>query len=85
LAACWKNFAQTLGLTNDDFVRTTDVRHKEIVQAILTKLNNEGHFYKAIYKGFYSPSAETFLTEPRASACCSAAARAMRASSRLTA
>ena len=63
LAASWKNFARTLGLTNDDFVRSTDPRHKEIVQAILTKLNAGGYFYKAIYKGFYSPSAETFLTE----------------------
>ena len=63
LAVSWKNFGRTLGLTNDDFVRTTEPRHKEVVQAILTKLNTEGHFYKAIYKGFYSPSAETFLTE----------------------
>ena len=63
LAASWKNFARTLGLTNDDFVRTTEPRHQEVVQAILTKLNHEGHFYKAIYKGFYSLSAETFLTD----------------------
>lgn len=63
LAASWKTFAGTLGLTNDDFVRTTDPRHKKVVQAILTKLHDSGHFYKAIYKGFYSPSAETFLTE----------------------
>ncbi len=63
LAVSWKNFACALGLTNDDFVRTTESRHKVVVQAILTKLNAEGHFYKAIYKGFYSPSAETFLTE----------------------
>ena len=58
-----RNLRGTLGLTNDDFVRTTEPRHKEVVQAIFTKLNAEGHFYKAIYKGFYSPSAETFLTE----------------------
>jgi methionyl-tRNA synthetase len=63
LAVSWKSFAQKLGLTNNDFVRTTEPRHKEIVQAILTKLNAEGHFYKATYSGFYSPSAETFLTE----------------------
>ncbi len=62
-AACWKNFAATLGLTNNDFVRTTDPRHQQVVQGILTKLNDEGHFYKAAYKGFYSASAETFLTE----------------------
>ncbi|MDQ6632022.1 MAG: methionine--tRNA ligase, partial [Verrucomicrobiota bacterium] len=63
LAESWKSFARKLGLTNNDFVRTTEPRHQEIVQAILTKLNAEGHFYKAIYRGFYSTSAETFLTE----------------------
>ena len=63
LAQSWKAFTGKLGLTNDDFVRTTEPRHKEIVQAILSKLNAEGHFYKESYKGFYSTSAETFLTE----------------------
>jgi methionyl-tRNA synthetase len=63
LAADWKSFAKTLGLTNDDFVRTTDMRHKEFVQAILSRLNDTGHFYKATYTGFYSAREETFLTE----------------------
>ncbi len=63
LAADWKSFAKILGLTNDDFVRTTDQRHKEFVQAILSKLNDAGHFYKATYTGFYSAKEETFLTE----------------------
>ena len=63
LAADWKSFAKTLGLTNDDFVRTTDTRHKEFVQAILSRLNDTGHFYKATYTGFYSAKEETFLTE----------------------
>jgi methionyl-tRNA synthetase len=63
LAAQWRDFAQRLGLTNDDFIRTTDPRHKEVVQAILTKLHAEGHFYKAAYTGFYSVKEETFLTD----------------------
>jgi len=63
LAADWKRFAQTLGLSNDDFVRTSETRHKAVVQAILNKLNREGHFYKAEYRGFYSTRQETFLTE----------------------
>src|SRR5437773_2751798 len=63
LAAAWKAFAATLQLTNDDFVRTTEKRHKEVVQAILAKLQAEGHFYKDIYEGFYSAKEETFLTE----------------------
>jgi methionyl-tRNA synthetase len=63
LAADWKAFAKKLELTNDDFVRTTDPRHKEFVQAILAKLHAGGHFYKAAYTGFYSTKEETFLTE----------------------
>ena len=63
LAANWRDFAAKLGLSNDDFVRTTEPRHKEVVQAILSKLHAEGQFYKATYSGFYSTSAETFLTD----------------------
>ena len=63
LAADWKAFATKLELTNDDFVRTTELRHKEFVQAILAKLHAAGHFYKATYSGFYSTKEETFLTE----------------------
>ena len=63
LAVDWKRLAKTLGLSNDDFVRTSEERHKTAVQAILNKLNREGHFYKAEYRGFYSTRQETFLTE----------------------
>src|SRR5438876_7470181 len=54
LAAVWKAFAAKLELTNDDFIRTTEPRHKEVVQAILSKLYAEGYFYKENYRGFYS-------------------------------
>ena len=63
LAVTWKSLAARLELTNDDFVRTTEPRHEEVVQAILTKLQEDGHLYIATYKGFYSTKEETFLTE----------------------
>ncbi len=63
LAAVWQNFAGRLELTNDDFIRTTELRHKQAVQAILAKLHAEGHLYKEVYEGFYSTKEETFLTE----------------------
>ncbi len=63
LAKDWKAFARKLELTNNDFVRTTEPRHKEFVQAILAKLHDTGQFYKKTYKGFYSTKEETFLTE----------------------
>src|SRR4051812_22291439 len=63
LAVDWKRFADELGLTINDFVRTTEARHKKVVQAVLSKLHKAGHFYKAQYEGFYSTKEETFLTE----------------------
>jgi methionyl-tRNA synthetase len=63
LAASWRDFVAKLGLSHDDFVRTTEPRHKEVVRAILARLHAEGQFYKATHRGFYSPSEETFLTD----------------------
>jgi methionyl-tRNA synthetase len=63
LAADWKAFAGALGLTNDEFIRTTEARHKKVVQSILTQLHAKGHFYQAEYRGYYSTKEETFLTE----------------------
>ncbi|HCL91571.1 MAG TPA: class I tRNA ligase family protein [Verrucomicrobiota bacterium] len=62
LAAVWQAFAARLNLSHDDFVRTTQPRHRQIVQAILAKLHAEGHFYRETYRGFYSTRQETFLT-----------------------
>jgi methionyl-tRNA synthetase len=63
LAADWQAFAKKLELTNDDFVRTTDPRHKQIVQASLTRVFSTGQIYKQTYSGFYSTKEETFLTD----------------------
>ncbi len=63
LAEDWREFAGRLGISIDDFVRTTEARHKAAVQAILSRLHGEGHFYKAEYSGFYSTKEETFLSE----------------------
>jgi methionyl-tRNA synthetase len=63
LAASWQAFVGKLELTNNDFVRTTQARHKQIVQTILARLHAQGQFYKEAYTGFYSTKEETFLTE----------------------
>ncbi len=63
LAATWQAFAGRLGLANDDFIRTTDPRHKTVVAALLTKLHAQGDIYKAEYRGWYSTRQETFLTD----------------------
>ncbi len=63
LALVWKAFATKLNVSHDDFVRTTEPRHKEFVQASLTKVFNAGQIYKQSYEGFYSTKEETFLTD----------------------
>lgn len=63
LAATWQAFAGKLGLINHDFIRTTQARHKYVVQTILARLHAQGHFYKSEHRGFYSTKEETFLTE----------------------
>jgi methionyl-tRNA synthetase len=52
-----------LDITNDDFIRTTEARHTEVVQATLQFLYAQGDLYSADYEGWYSTSEERFWTE----------------------
>ena len=63
MAAVFKDLAVKLNLSIDDFVRTTEPRHKGIVQSVLSRLFKDGQFYREAYSGFYSTKEETFLTE----------------------
>ncbi len=63
IARAFRELATSLNLTLDDFVRTTESRHRTVVQAILAKLHREGRFRVGTYEGWYSPKEETFLTE----------------------
>ena len=63
LAADWQSFVKKLGISNNDFVRTTDDRHKEVVAEVLQQLYDKGEFYQDEYVGFYSAKQETFLTD----------------------
>jgi methionyl-tRNA synthetase len=55
----WKR----LGITHDDFIRTTEPRHKLVVQAMLQSLYDRGEIYRAEYDGLYDVTSETFITE----------------------
>ena len=55
----WKK----LGITHDDFIRTTEERHKTIVRAVLQDLWNKGEIYAADYEGWYCTPCERFFTE----------------------
>jgi len=52
-----------LNISNDDYIRTTEERHQQVVSKVLQKLFNEGKIYQAQYTGFYSTRAEQFLQE----------------------
>ena len=55
----WKE----LDISYDDFIRTTEVRHKQVVQRILSDLYEQGEIYKDNYKGLYCVPCERFYTE----------------------
>jgi methionyl-tRNA synthetase len=52
-----------LKITNDDFIRTTEDRHKEIVQQIFAQLTEQGDIYLDEYEGWYCISCESFFTD----------------------
>ena len=52
-----------LNISNDDFIRTTEPRHKDVVRQILQQLFDKGEIYKAEYQGFYSTRQEQFLQD----------------------
>jgi len=54
---------QALGITNDDFIRTTEPRHQRIVQRILQTLWDAGEIYLGTYGGHYCFGCERFYTE----------------------
>lgn len=63
LAGEFQGLCQSLHISNDDYIRTTQSRHKVVVQEILQKLYDKGEIYKADYNGFYSVRQEQFVTE----------------------
>ncbi|MDP2641436.1 MAG: methionine--tRNA ligase [Candidatus Yanofskybacteria bacterium] len=55
---------KALGVSNDDFIRTTDSeRHWPAVKAVWEKLQANGDLSKAIYEGLYCSGCEAFITE----------------------
>ncbi|WP_291426014.1 methionine--tRNA ligase [Deinococcus sp.] len=52
-----------LGLSYDDFIRTTEGRHKRYVQEVLQRVYDTGDIYFAEYEGLYSVGAERYVTE----------------------
>jgi methionyl-tRNA synthetase len=51
-----------LGISYDDFIRTTEPRHYESVQKFLSKIYENGYIYKDVYQGLYCVSCEDYYT-----------------------
>lgn len=59
IQALWKK----LDISNDDFIRTTEKRHKVVVEKVFEKLLAQGDIYLGEYEGWYSIPDETYYTE----------------------
>jgi methionyl-tRNA synthetase len=62
-AEVFRSLEGVLTLSNDDFIRTTEERHKRGAQKIWTKLYEAGDIYRDIYKGNYCVGCESFIPE----------------------
>lgn len=62
-AASFQELTHKLGISNDDFIRTTQPRHYASSQAIWKKLQDRGEIYLGKYEGWYSVREEAYFTE----------------------
>ncbi|MBC1317624.1 methionine--tRNA ligase [Listeria booriae] len=63
IAAGFKELWEKLEISNTDFIRTTEPRHKDGVAKIFQKLLDQGDIYLGQYEGWYSVSDEEYFTE----------------------
>ena len=63
LAPQFQELWKRLNISNDDFVRTTEPRHKTVVQRTLQALYDKKEIYQASYTGWYCTFDERFWTE----------------------
>ncbi|MDA8216956.1 MAG: methionine--tRNA ligase, partial [Dehalococcoidales bacterium] len=63
MAATIQSVWQKLNISNDDFVRTTEERHRQTCQNFFEKVRQNGDIYKSTYEGWYCVSCEAFRAE----------------------
>ncbi len=61
ISAEFRQLWKRMGISNDDFIRTTEDRHKKRVQALFRKLRDDGYIYKGTYTGQYCVSCEAYI------------------------
>ena len=63
VAAQFQAMSALMGLSNDDFIRTTEPRHKLACQALWRRLADAGEIYLGHYEGWYAVRDEAFYDE----------------------
>ncbi len=63
MAVKFKRVWERLGIRYNDFIRTTEERHKAVVQKILQQIFEKGEIYSDDYEGWYCVHEERFWTE----------------------
>ena len=58
--SAWKPLLNTINISNDDFIRTTEKRHEEGVAKFLQKLHDDGHVYAGEFEALYCVGCEEF-------------------------
>ena len=59
----YRNTWKTLNISYDDFIQTSEPRHKKVVQEVFEKLKNTGDIYKGTYEDWYCMSDESYFAE----------------------
>ena len=63
ISGAFRETWRQLGITNDDFIRTTEPRHTKVVQQVLQTLYDASEIYFGEYGGWYCYGCERFYTE----------------------
>lgn len=63
VSVSFRELTGLMNISNDDFIRTTEQRHKEAAQAIWKKMLDAGHIYLGSYAGWYAVRDEAFYNE----------------------
>ena len=63
VAADFADMARCMNISFDDFIRTTQPRHKAAAQALWRKLDEAGMIYLGAYEGYYAVRDEAFYDE----------------------
>jgi methionyl-tRNA synthetase len=69
VSAEFRGLWDRMGLTYDDYIRTTEPRHKQSVQNLFALLRDNGYIYKGSYTGQYCVSDEAYVDVPPGAPC----------------